>query len=583
VGTFLRELNRRHVVRATLAYVVAAFALLQGIELVAEPLGLPPAAFPFLVRLAAAGLVATIILAWIYEITPQGIRRTLPWGPAADPVADRGATSAAAGPAAAAAVPARQRDANGQADAARRLLVLPFRILRADSSLDYLAFALPDAIICSLAGIRSLAVRSTATAASFAPDADPATVGRASGVDVVLSGSLLASDAGLRLQAQLTTAADGTVVWAHQAAVDTDALFVVQEDLARRIAAALALPLTPRERQRLGRDVPATSRAYELYLRANHLSIQPNRWAEARDLYLGCLDDDPEFAPAWARLGRCYRVLGNYTSNDGERWFDLARDAFDRALALNPDLPMTHALYAQFEVVSGRPDEAMVRLLARIRIDGLQADTLAGLVHALRFCGLLEESAAAHHAARTHDPGIRTSVAHTWFMSGNFEAAASSADSADIGYIEGLSYAALGRREDALRMLRAETALDGPVADAYVASLRALLEGRRDDSIGVAHRLLETLRDAEGRYYLVRQLAYLGERDTALTQLRRVIDDGFYPVSTFLHDQWLATVREAPGFAAVLQHARRRHDAARATWIECDGDALLAVTANVSG
>jgi eukaryotic-like serine/threonine-protein kinase len=562
VAHFLRELKRRHVVRVTLAYVVAAFALLQGVELVAEPLGLPPATFPLLVRLAGVGLIATAILAWIYDITPHGIRRTLPWAPADAP----------ASPAA-----PRQHGRDGHPAPATRLLVLPFRLLRADASLDYLALALPDAIICGLAGIRSLVVRSTATAARFAPGADAATAGRAADVDMVLSGSLLAVDSKLRLHAQLTTAADGTVVWAYQTQVDADTLFVVQEDLARRVAGALSLPLTARERQQLGRDVPATPRAFELYLRANHLNIQPNRWADARDLYLASLDDDPEFAPAWARLGRCYRVLSNYAQEDGEAWFDLARVAFEQALALNPDLPMAHSQYAQFEVVAGRPDEAMVRLLARTRVDGHQADTLAGLVHALRFCGLLDESAAAHRAARAHEPGIRTSVAHTWFMIGDYEAAAASTDSADIGYIEGLAYAALGRRDDALRVLRADTDLDGPVADAYVASLRALLEGRRDDSIRAAHRLLESLRDAEGRFYLARQLAYLGESETALAHLRRCIDDGFYPVLTFQEDPWLSTVRDESGFPAVLQRAQRRHSAARESWSECEGATLLAM------
>jgi tetratricopeptide (TPR) repeat protein len=173
---------------------------------------------------------------------------------------------------------------------------------------------------------------------------------------------------------------------------------------------------------------------------------------------------------------------------------------------------------------------------------------------------------------------VRTSVAHTWFMRGDYEAAAAAADSADIGYIEGLAYAALGRRDDALRALRADTTLDGPVADVYVASLRALLEGRRDDSLRAIRRVLETLRDAEGRYYMVRQLACLGEQEAALALLGGVIGDGFYPAATFRQDPWLNELRAVPGFEAVLHRARRRHEAARASWVECGGPSLLAAT-----
>lgn len=104
----------------------------------------------------------------------------------------------------------------------------------------------------------------------------------------------------------------------------------------RQIVESLALPLSGRERRALGHDVPSNAKAYEFYLRANPLSHDSGSWEVARDLYLQCLQADPRYAPAWARLGRVYHVIGKYrgTSEDYAR----SESALNRALELNPDL-----------------------------------------------------------------------------------------------------------------------------------------------------------------------------------------------------------------------------------------------------
>ena len=93
-----------------------------------------------------------------------------------------------------------------------------------------------------------------------------------------------------------------------------DNVIEVQDSLVRGIVELLMLRLTERERRVLAHNVPASARAYEFYLRANH--VQRQRTFEnvsmARDLYRECLDEDPDYAPAWARLGRCYRFLEKF-------------------------------------------------------------------------------------------------------------------------------------------------------------------------------------------------------------------------------------------------------------------------------
>src|SRR5688500_13733286 len=164
-----------------------------------------------------------------------------------------------------------------------------------------------------------------------------------------------------------------------------------------------------------------TARAQELYARANQAANEADHWETARDLYEACVKEAPDFAPAWARLARCHRLIAKYTSTGTMRDVALsqAKAAFGRALALDDSLPLTQSLYAQLEVDIGRASAASCRLLRLIQRDGPDAAAFGGLVHALRFCGLLEASRTAHLRARALDPAIVTSVAHTYWALGD--------------------------------------------------------------------------------------------------------------------------------------------------------------------
>src|SRR5262249_61922980 len=122
-------------------------------------------------------------------------------------------------------------------------------------------------------------------------------------------------------------------------------LFRLQDDVARRVVEALALPLgggTPSPTP----DAPRDARAYELFLRANELARTVDQLPAARDMYQRCLELDPRFAPAWARLGRAPRVIGKYidASPASEA---RAEEALRRALAIQPRLTVAHKVSPQ--------------------------------------------------------------------------------------------------------------------------------------------------------------------------------------------------------------------------------------------
>ena len=321
-------------------------------------------------------------------------------------------------------------DSSGTARASRmtRLVVLPLQQLRPDPDAEFLAISLADAIGTSLSSLGSLIVRSSLTAASPTDGAlDLAALADRLEVDVVVTGTLVRVAEQVRVSVQLLETPHGTVLWSQARQMPFDQLFDLQDELARGIAESLALPLTAREHRLLRHDVPATPRAYEHYLRANQLAHDSARWQEARQLYAQCLQEDPLFAPAWARLGRIYRVSAKYgLAPDPERSFLEADAAFKRALDLNPDLPIAHSFCAAFEVDTGHAEEAITRLVTRAAARRGDADLRVGLVQACRFSGLLDASASAHVQARRLDPGIPSSVLHTWWAMG--DTAASSTD-----------------------------------------------------------------------------------------------------------------------------------------------------------
>src|SRR5262245_25324607 len=267
----------------------------------------------------------------------------------------------------------------GQPGHVTRLIVLPFRMLRPDPDTEFLAFGLPDALTSSLSGLESLVVRSSMTAARFAGAgefADPRKIAAEADVDMIVTGTLLRAGDEVRVTTQLTNAADGTLLWSNSTQAPLGDVFGVQDDLTQRIVASLSLPLTARERHMLKRDVPANAAVYEYFLRGNQLSYDSKQWSVARDLYLRCVEEDPRFAPAWARLGRIHHVMGKYLETGTEASLDHAENAFRRALDLNPDLPMAHKLFAQLEVDLGRAKDAMARLI--VRAQTADPEVLAG-------------------------------------------------------------------------------------------------------------------------------------------------------------------------------------------------------------
>lgn len=464
-----------------------------------------------------------------------------------------------------------------------RVVVLPFRVLRPDPDIDFLAFSLPDAITTSLAGMGSLIVRSSATAAKFASEApDIKVLAAEADVDRVVMGTLLRSGDQLRAATQLIEAPEGTLLTSHTVQSPLGDLFRMQDDIARRVVEGLALPLTG-ERRSTSPDVPHNPRAYELYLRANGLARTYDAMPEARKLYEQCIELDPDFAPAWARLGRCHRVIGKYIepSPDSD---ERAEQAFAKAIALNPKLSLAHKFYANLEADTGRASEGIVRLLNEATRHGNDAELFAGLVHACRYAGLFDESIAAHTEARRLDPTIGTSYLQTLLMKREIDrlvsvdAAERVAGGGDGGIgIIGLGFA--GRRDEARRALA--TLRQGPPSQTFLAwtsHLEAWLDGRIDDMLQTLSVFapLKIFDDPEAIFQEGWMLCDVGEFERGLDYMQKAVARGYFPAQTLVEWPQFDPLRSDPAFKALLADAEAGRARALAAFRDAGGERLLA-------
>jgi serine/threonine protein kinase/tetratricopeptide (TPR) repeat protein len=466
-----------------------------------------------------------------------------------------------------------------RAQALTRLVVLPFRVVRPDPESDFLSFSLPDAIATSLSGIGSLVVRSSATAARFAGDApDLKSLAADADVDRVVMGTLLRSGEQLRAAVQLVEAPGGTLMASHTVESSLGDLFRLQDDIARRVVEALSLPLSG-GRTTPAPDAPQDTRAYELYLRANELARTYDGMLRARDLYERAVGLDPTFAPAWAHLGRSHRVIGKYVEGTPDSEVR-AEQALGRALAINPRLSVAHKFYANLEADMGQAERALVRLLGEANRHRNDPELFAGLVHACRYCGLYEQSIAAHAEARRLDPNIPTGVEQTLLLSGDIDRLIGADQplvvaGADDGIrIIGLGLA--GRRDEARKALDAMRRPSHlPAFQHWTLYLGAWLDRRPAGMSMSVFSALKIREDPEAIFQEGWLLCDVGEHEAGLVHLRRAVAKNYFVAPTLSGSRHFDALRNEPAFQALLADAEAGRQRALAAFREGGGERLL--------
>jgi TolB-like protein len=458
-----------------------------------------------------------------------------------------------------------------------RLVVPPLRLNRDDNDASFLSYGLAEAVSGSLAALRDVVVRAPSVAASWTSgEGDPRALATAADVDYIVSGSLTRMANQLRATMQLVEARNGTVVGATTLRGTMDEVFAFEDAMTQAVISLLTPVRSGSTSDEVRRDTPANARAFEQFLRGLELARQMSRMPEARECFIRALDEDPAFAPAWAWLGRCHRVIGKFVENHAEN-DRRAEDAFRRALALSPDLPVAHRFYTHFESEHGRADAAIARLLQYARTNRNDAQLFAALVHACRYAGLLGASFSAHEEARRLDPTVPTSVEYSLLLAGDADRLRALPVSHDVQGAQLYMLLFAGRMTEAVELL------DRLDATQFPAGYRGMIEAVRVAHVNPAATLRAmaaamqqgVVHDPEAVFLAAMTAAVLNDDDSALAQLTQCVQAGYSPVRALETSPILAGLRPRRAFGDILELARQRRRIAQAVFARGAGPELL--------
>ncbi|HET7291754.1 MAG TPA: winged helix-turn-helix domain-containing protein [Vicinamibacteria bacterium] len=300
--------------------------------------------------------------------------------------------------------------ARGRPDGPTRIAVLPFRNVSGDSSQDYLADGLTDALISDLARIRALRVTSRTSAMSFKGTAKRLPeVARELGVSAVVEGSVLRSGERVRVTAQLVEASGDRPLWADSYERDIGDILGLQREVARSIALGVEVTVTPQEERRLTAAASVDPRAYEAYLRGLFFWERMTSTGFGRSIasLQEAIAIDPKYAPAWAALAETYWIMGTsgYEERRPAEVVPRAREAASQAMALDPTLAGPYATLAEvaadFDWDFAKSEELFRKA---IELNPSFADARVSFSALLTGLGRFDEAVAEAKRAQELDP-----------------------------------------------------------------------------------------------------------------------------------------------------------------------------------
>ncbi|MFK8015488.1 MAG: tetratricopeptide repeat protein [Gammaproteobacteria bacterium] len=361
LGRSFEELSRRKVVRAGAAYAVGSWVLVQVADTVLPAFGGSDEVMRLIILGLLIGFPIALVLAWVFDFTSGGIKRTPSEATGEAPPSSKsrtidlvimGVLAAAVGyllfenlqdanqPVTAPVAAAADNTAVGPSVA-----VLPFDNYSDDPNNEIFADGLAEDVLIRLSKIEALRVPGRTSSFKYRGEqTDLGVVGRALNVSTLLRGSVQAYADSIKVTARLVNARDGVMIWSESYVREMTNLFAIQEEIARDVAANLQIKLigdTSAQSQR----PTASIDAYRLYLRGR------NEWhkrtssstTKAIDLFERAIALDEDFALAWSGLADSYSFASSYGNMENAEAIEKAGDAARRAVELGPQYAEAHA------------------------------------------------------------------------------------------------------------------------------------------------------------------------------------------------------------------------------------------------
>ena len=347
---FWNELKRRKVIRITTVYAAAAFIILQLVDIIAQPLQLPSWTLPFVIVLLCVGFIISVLLTWIYDITPEGVQMTKPVddiksNEKVKPIASNGWRITSYISIVIIVAFAAFYIITNRKQPEKTIAVLPFQNLGNDTVQLPFCDGVMQNIINNLQKVESFTVRPRTSSFQYRDTRKSTTIiGNELNVNYLVVGSVGHEGNSLKISVQLIDSKADKQIWSDEYIKEKEQLFSVQSEIAKVIASELKEELTPEEIKKIEKKPTENLEAYNYYLQGNYYFKASGSGVNntAIDLYKKAIRLDPEFALAFSRIAIC--LLDQYFNYEDhtEDILRKSKEAIDKAIKLDPDLPEAH-------------------------------------------------------------------------------------------------------------------------------------------------------------------------------------------------------------------------------------------------
>ena len=569
MNEFFQRLKQRKLVQWAIAYVAAAFALLQGIDIVAQQFGWPEGVRRGITLALVVGFFVTLVLAWYHgergaqrvtgtELIIIGLVLALGGGFLWRFAAARSPDSKTA------TMPNESRSKIN----AKSIAVLPFDNLSRDPDNAYFCEGVQDEILTRLAKVADLKVISRTSTQRFksAPD-NPQEIAKQLGVAHILEGSVQRASDQVRVNVQLINALTDAHLWAETFDRHLIDMFAVESEIAKTIADTLQAKLTGSEKDAMSKKPTANPEAYELYLKGRFFWNKRTSvdLPKSVEFYNQAIAKDPNYALAYAGLADCYVLYPDYGVGAPAESYAKAKEMAMKALSLEPTLGSPHAALGMIYTNFDRDfSKAIAEFDRAIELDPNYATARQWKNTALVALGEFDRAFAESQKAISLDPLsliVNADLAFNYIYAHRFDdALAQSRKTLEIdpnfhvvrGYL-GESLQLKGRLADALPEFRAAAAVtDEPFTWGLLGQACARA-GLRDEAQQILARLESESRSrfVTGWSVAVIRLA-LGDKDGALAALQTGVEQKASEILPLKHDPLFDDLHGDPSFEKIV-------------------------------
>jgi TolB-like protein len=576
--SFFSELKRRNVYKVAVAYAIVGWLLIQIATQVFPFLEIPNWVIRLVIALVAIGFPIALIIAWAFELTPEGIKRTedvhLPGGGSSNNriwiyVAVIGAAFSVGlffiGRYTAPRTSSAERErppALVGSPPQKSIAVLPLLNESGDPGDEYFSDGLSEELIAALAQIKELKVIGRSSSFRFKERKEESkAIGEKLGVATLLEGTVRKQGNRVRIVAELINAADGIELWTRTFDRELKDIFAVQEEIARAVAESLKVTLLGSQDRPAQRGAPSNVEAHNAYLQG-HFHFQRRNLEDYRKA-VGYFDQairlDPDYALAYTERSEAWSFIGDLTGQHEPAWSNARSDAekavaiapslaearaalgwvrffidwkfaegiteLKRAKELSPTNPTANDLLARAILYLGRLDEAERQARQAVELDPLSVTAQGNLARVFFYAGKLDDADAAARKAAELQPASASS--HRW---------------------QTLVAAQRGDGETALREAQLEP------DEGYRRFELALAQYVRGDRAAADAALADLI--ANGRANLAYQIAEVyavrGEKDRAFEWLQISFDNHDTGTLTLLTDPLLRGLGDDPRYKKFL-------------------------------